>query len=246
MRTILTCTPTLPALLLLAPRVFAASFDCEAARTPVERQICGDPLVSELDEHLARYYRVAQGTLERGRTCLRDDQRRWLREDRNACDDPECLARAYGLRLRELEAFQPGASELRSIELPAGPVLLWIFAPGEDEFALPTDSSRPATVEGTYVDEPLHGPSLRTDEGDLYVLVPTMLYEGDPRGVLQQLQASTGRVSARGHLLDRAPDPADYEDPAAAPAGAFDNRECVFLYRPVDGVEPAALEAERP
>lgn len=246
MRTILTCTLTLTALLLLAPGAFAASFDCEAARTPVERQICGDRHVSELDEHLARYYRVAQRTLERGRTCLRDDQRRWLREVRNVCDDPECLARAYGLRLRELEAFQPGANELTSIELPAGPVLLWIFAPGEDELALPTDTSQLFAVDGTYVDEPLHGPSLRTDDGDVYVLIPTMLFEGDPRGILEPLQTSAARVHARGHLLDRAPDPADYEDPAAAPTGAFDNRECVFLYRPADELEPTALDAERP
>jgi uncharacterized protein len=216
---------------LLSHPIAAASFDCAKAQSSVEKQICADPVVSELDEHLGRYYRVAQAALERGGECLRADQRQWLRETRNQCADAQCLRDVYGKRLRELEAFQPGATEIKSIELPDGPVLAWIFAPGEDELALPTGSSAPFTAEGTYKDEPLHGPTLRTADGKLYVLIPSMLFEGDPRGVLEGLAASGATIRARGKLLEQAPDPADYEDPADAPHGAFDNRECVFVYR---------------
>lgn len=219
------------ALLVVAEPLAAASFDCAKAQSNVEKQICADPVVSELDEHLGRYYRVAHAALERGGECLRADQRRWLRETRNQCADAQCLRNAYGKRLRELEAFQPGATEIKSIELPDGPVLAWIFAPGEDELALPTGSSKPFTADGIYKEEPLHGPTLRTAAGELYVLVPLMLFEGDPRGVLEGLAASGATIRARGKLLEQAPDPADYEDPADAPHGAFDNRECVFVYR---------------
>ncbi len=217
--------------LVLVEPIAAASFDCAKAQSNVEKQICADPVVSELDEHLGRYYRAAQAALERGGECLRADQRRWLRETRNQCADTDCLRDVYGKRLRELEGFQPGATEIKSIDLPDGPALAWIFAPGEDELALPTGTSKPFTAEGTYKDEPLHGPTLRTADGELYVLVPLMLFEGDSRGVLEGLAASGETIRARGKLLEQAPDPADYADPADAPEGAFDNRECVFVYR---------------
>ncbi len=230
MRPITSLITALGASLFLAHTSFAASFDCAKAGTPMEKQICSDPFVSELDEHLGRYYRVAQQRLGRASECLRRDQRRWLREARNTCTTVECLKQAYGLRLRELEGFQPGASTVESIELPAGPTLMWIFAPAEDAQAVPSGSSKPFAIEGIYIDESLHGPSVRTDDGEVYVIVPSMLFEGDPHGVLERLMSSRARVVVRGLLMDVAPDPRDYEDPAQTPKGHLDNRECIYLH----------------
>lgn len=209
---------------------FAASFDCANATTSIEKQICADPVVSELDEHLGRYYEAARQRLERAGECLREDQRRWLREVRNACATAECLKEAYGLRLTELERFQPGANLVESHPLPDGPTLAWIFAPAEDEEALPNGSSRPFTIEGTYYDDPMHGPSLRTNEGDVYVLIPTMLYEGDPHGALARVESSATQIIVRGYLMDTPPDPSDYEDPSQTPKGFLDNTKCTYIY----------------
>lgn len=216
-------------LLLFAHGAFGASFDCAKAATRIEKQICADPHLSELDDYLDRYYHAAQQRLDRAGECLRKDQRRWLRETRNVCESVDCLKDAYGSRLRELERFQPGATSIEHIELPPGPTLAWIFAPAEDELALPSGSSAAVTIEGVYVDEPLHGPSVRASDG-VYVIVPTMLFEGQSHGVLERLQASEARVLVRGHLMDEKPNAADYEDPEQTPQGFFDNRECVYLY----------------
>ena len=48
----------------------AASFPCEKAATSVEKSICADKAVSELDEHLGRYYSAARAALGSGKSCL--------------------------------------------------------------------------------------------------------------------------------------------------------------------------------
>ncbi|KVM71551.1 hypothetical protein WJ60_08500 [Burkholderia ubonensis] len=48
----------------LPVRAVAASFDCRAARTDVERAICGDAELSRLDEQLDDTYRVALSLTE--------------------------------------------------------------------------------------------------------------------------------------------------------------------------------------
>jgi uncharacterized protein len=44
------------AFLVLNHAAFAASFDCNKASTSVEKQICGDTLLSRLDDALAENY----------------------------------------------------------------------------------------------------------------------------------------------------------------------------------------------
>ncbi|MFE8033021.1 DUF3298 domain-containing protein [Thiohalocapsa marina] len=92
---------------------FAASFDCDKARTPVERAICADPALDALDLQLASAY--AQALRRAGATAgngndtsmvadrLRDDQRGWLFE-RDRCPDRECIEQAYRQRLAALRA----------------------------------------------------------------------------------------------------------------------------------------------
>ena len=84
--------------LLLAWSASAASFDCSKAATVVEKTICATPRLSSLDDELARTY-AAMGKS----AAVRDAQRKWLTEERNACDDAEeCLEAAYLTRIAQL------------------------------------------------------------------------------------------------------------------------------------------------
>lgn len=79
---------------------FAASFDCKKASTSVEKLICTDPKLSELDTDLAQAYRGAVKVSPD----VKVGQRQWLKE-RNACVDVACLANAYQARISELKSL---------------------------------------------------------------------------------------------------------------------------------------------
>ena len=69
---------------LAAPAAQAASFDCLAATTEIEKSICRDPELGGLDESLDRVYqrnllRLADPGEQRAA------QRKWLREVRDQC-----------------------------------------------------------------------------------------------------------------------------------------------------------------
>lgn len=84
----------------------AASFDCEQARTPVEKLICADPQLEDLDVALSEAYAAAQKELpsaEAGR--LRQEQLGWLRQTRNRCADAACLTQAYKTRINALDPY---------------------------------------------------------------------------------------------------------------------------------------------
>jgi uncharacterized protein len=81
----------------------AASFDCEKKLSQIEDAICADRALSDLDEALQKSY----GQLMRMSAVpntLKADQRRWLTQVRNQCNDMVCLAEAYRERISELES----------------------------------------------------------------------------------------------------------------------------------------------
>jgi uncharacterized protein len=90
------------AVVVPATEARAASFDCARAQSAVERLICSDPQVSELDERLDRAYRAAEVTGMWQRSELGPDQRDWLKNVRSKCSDAPCLVRAYQARIDEL------------------------------------------------------------------------------------------------------------------------------------------------
>lgn len=81
----------------------AASFDCARAKTRVEKLVCAEPELSNLDEELAEQYRVTvqSATSERLRTRIRQEQTNWLKR-RDACTERRCVEEAYRARLDEL------------------------------------------------------------------------------------------------------------------------------------------------
>lgn len=81
--------------------VHAASFDCGKAASRIEKLICGDDVLSKLDEGLANAYQGSLSQIETKQKVV-NEQRRWLKETRSACLDTECLKKLYRSRIASL------------------------------------------------------------------------------------------------------------------------------------------------
>jgi uncharacterized protein YecT (DUF1311 family) len=201
----------------------AASFPCEKAQSRVEKTICADAELSQLDEYLARYYGGARAGLGAGAACLAADQRRWLSATRNACADATCLKKAYLERLGELHPLQPGATELRNLELPRVPSLVWIIPPAQDNVAAPLKpNAPPLEVRGELFDDIAQGDGfvLRGAQGST-LLVMLMFLEPETAQRLTLLSKMPNvSYRARGSAATNRSGRIYYEP-----------SRCVFLYR---------------
>lgn len=88
------------ALLVTGSPVLAASFDCSKASSLVEKAICADSELSELDSALARAYKGAL-TAAANPAGLKAEQRSWI-ASRDQCKDAACLRSAYQMRVAAL------------------------------------------------------------------------------------------------------------------------------------------------
>jgi uncharacterized protein len=96
---------------LLAPGMsLAASFDCNRATTVVEKLICAEPGLSQLDESLSKTYQEVLRSVA-DPAGLKQEQAKWLREVRNLCTDSVCLEKEYRNRLAVLEKLLPNLPE---------------------------------------------------------------------------------------------------------------------------------------
>ena len=98
---IIKCIWYLLGLLALILPAQGASFDCAKAASKVEKLICNNGELSKLDEDLSKTYQQA---LERNddKQKATKEQRYWLKEVRNACQDMDCLKTAYQERINKL------------------------------------------------------------------------------------------------------------------------------------------------
>lgn len=78
-----------------------ASFDCRGAKTDVEKLICSDKELSDLDATLAQTYRQMRVSVRDPEKIIMD-QKRWLKSVRNNCTSVACLISAYQERIRVL------------------------------------------------------------------------------------------------------------------------------------------------
>ena len=100
-----TCFTVLTAILLngLPLAGNAASFDCTKAATRVERTICADAQLSELDSRMGRAYGELRSVLgDPERDELLTEQREFL-GDRATCEDSECIQLLTADRVTTLE-----------------------------------------------------------------------------------------------------------------------------------------------
>lgn len=101
------------AICLVPAHSHAASFDCAGAKTAVEKQICGDILLSVLDDALLAVFTQALAASDSPQA-IESQQKRWLAE-RDRCEERkmpvpigECASALYRKRLRELGASSKG------------------------------------------------------------------------------------------------------------------------------------------
>lgn len=92
-------------LLLLNHPLLAASFDCKQASQEIEKTICQDPSLSELDEKITTlYFKLHSGLKPAKKKALKDEQHTWLRSRTADCAaiDTQCLSKLYQTRYFEL------------------------------------------------------------------------------------------------------------------------------------------------
>lgn len=96
-------TGTVPAETTAATALSNPSFDCATASGIIQKTICADARLGELDRTLYEKYRQLQETGS-GNPALASTQQLWLAM-RNTCADTDCLADTYRSRIRELEGI---------------------------------------------------------------------------------------------------------------------------------------------
>ena len=205
----------------------AQSFDCAKARTRVEKMVCADRAIADLDEYLGRYYAAARTELRAAAACLQSDQAQWLKATRDACADGACLKTAYLNRLAELDPLQPGATALKNVALPRVPELVWVVPPAENTVAAPPNpKAKPYEAVGTLLDDIGSNPNsdgiaIRLKDGTRVPLMMLMFLEGatqDRVAILAKEPNATFRVrgyaasDSRGKLF-------------------FEPSRCVFVHR---------------
>ena len=86
---------------LLSTYANSATFDCNKASTWVEKTICKSPELSKLDKAMAKKHKndLAKASDYEDSKAYKakviDDQRKWLKFQRNTCKDKACLIREY-------------------------------------------------------------------------------------------------------------------------------------------------------
>jgi len=87
----------------LPQKNWVPSFDCTKASTSIEKSICSDPLLGQLDGALSENYKhmLASNIGDGARNELRATQRKWISE-RNACTNNQCVVDAYRKRIDEV------------------------------------------------------------------------------------------------------------------------------------------------
>jgi|GEM_PF-4126454 len=88
---------------------YAASFTCAEATTLVEKAICSETPLSNLDDLLTQSYKKALTNVKNVDT-LKNQQRAWLLNVRNKCQDSTCLVRVYNQRLAALNGINTSAT----------------------------------------------------------------------------------------------------------------------------------------
>jgi len=80
---------------------WAPSFDCGKVSSGAERLICSNRELSAADVKLAQLYRIALNGSS-NKDVVKREQISWLKTERGACSDVECMLKAYQNRIAQL------------------------------------------------------------------------------------------------------------------------------------------------
>jgi uncharacterized protein len=85
--------------------IYAASFDCQLAKTSIETMICDSAAISELDNQLALLYTPVSDV-----EGVREKQQAWIKR-RNQCDSESCLKQSYKTQINTMTQTLFGDAE---------------------------------------------------------------------------------------------------------------------------------------
>jgi uncharacterized protein len=112
-------------------RTEAASFDCQIASSRIEKAICSDTRLNDLDNQLGYLYREVKNSI--GNPHYVDqfvgESRKWLKA-RNRCRNKDCIRQKYHNRITQLQSMLPrntgnntsfhnGSPAKQTIQIPA-------------------------------------------------------------------------------------------------------------------------------
>lgn len=109
-----------------SPFIYAASFDCGKASTNIEKTICNDRTLSELDYAMAYHYRsvLSLASVKERQDAIKG-QRKWLKYRNGECgkisNGNACLSKLYSARIKELEGQFNALGGIARL-MPADPV----------------------------------------------------------------------------------------------------------------------------
>ncbi len=93
----------------------AASFDCSKASSDIEKAICTDQELSNLDDQLTKIYKEALNSSQ-NKDLIKQSQRDWIRTDRNSSKNKEALKIAYQDRINELSKTNGKSTSQKTIQ----------------------------------------------------------------------------------------------------------------------------------
>jgi uncharacterized protein len=106
---------------------FAASFDCDKASSRIEKLICTDPDLSQLDESLLFNYKLLLSSAgETDTSSVKNNQRSWLKYRNSNCHSAyQCIV-TYAERIRELKVLTDRNLLLASLaDIKTANQLIW-------------------------------------------------------------------------------------------------------------------------
>lgn len=81
-----------------------ASFDCSKAVSSVEKMICNNVMLSELDEQLGKQYKeVLNNASDTNKIIIKKEQKSWMKDEQKICKTNTCLEIAYRSRISVLK-----------------------------------------------------------------------------------------------------------------------------------------------
>ena len=91
-------------------QTYAAGFNCANSSTAIEKQICDNTMLSDMDSQNNVLFQAYKNTFADGELAV-TEQRHWLKTVRNICEDITCLESAYMERNSYLQQQITSASD---------------------------------------------------------------------------------------------------------------------------------------
>jgi uncharacterized protein len=93
----------LTSLVMFVSTAQAVSFDCQKAKTFIEKSICQNPDLSDLDDELGSQFQLAL-TDNKNPALFKKQQLAWLKQ-RNTCQTVDCVKKSYQQRIAILTRY---------------------------------------------------------------------------------------------------------------------------------------------